>query len=1347
MANGMDKSLMALMGLEDDEPKDQGLAPATIQDDSPSGSQDMSNVQNTSQSTSSALPASSDRASSPPLFSPEFNPFGVPAGKIRVLKGAKKNKPQAERTTPSFMFSPTLSPRKVKRKPKPTSTSNTTAPDSSPSPSPSAPSSPSLRTTPVRTESRPANVLFSPPSSLSLGKKPASGLWDSDSDISSIEDDDTPDRSKTRPIVLNATIPSQQSIDTEMLTLTKPSNDIIKDSIEDGFSDLDQNQDSVEDDLAKASNARPEARGGLTQKEILQFQMEKEQVLRTSSLSIQKRVVKKNLASLLSEVQTNPDDKHVEKPLERFELKKTPSSAKPKPLTVALDDSSDDETEQDIQKAKEDAQWKLFVSRSVLAASVPKDVQRGIMKEIQRPALLSTSRRLEIERILQVSPLSHDIQKLSLNSDEVSSSSSSSISAYHPSKSSPQKRSMASNKALGSAQTLSQFHEESKRRLAKMNLARRKQLDEIAKRTGTFKSPEDYAADQLREEEERRRGIDLGDDDREGNEAKANESNEDEEDGDYDPEKEPNKVVLDNKDDEEMELGSADEDQDYSGESEGEDGNVGAVKVVSNDRKENSDAEEGDDEEEDDDSGDEDDEEDEEDKPLTTKRQAKKRTVIGDEDEINVVVIDRSRAPSPSDSGQEDHGSDSEDEDEQESEEEDQEEGEGEEEANHSGNDNSDISDIEGVLDDASGTQGFGAFFEPTMDLSRTKEKKGKLRWDHSLDQQESQNQSSIHSTSYISPVTESDPDQAQSYEIGSISGALDLLSGKFASTTPQSSDPDAIPATLESISLNDATQEDIPSSVEMRTGGTAKPTNVRNAFDIMARAMQGDTESSQPANGLRRLHKRVRERRGPISKNEKSAYIEYEAEEEEDEFMGMGGVDYESDNDQDDYDLADGLVDTTTTLNKDDMENVRQLHMQHEQDQHNKDISDLVQGIAAGNLWKRRNGQIDDLDIFDEEDMDGRFRRKKKLKVTEKFEKLADNPNTAAFAKAFEKHADDDQIYFLNDHDGSDDEAGDSKQENDKRASKSDDEDEVMQDAEYETDRIHSNKHLSDQHDADEDDDVEEEESLNTDKRKEKLRLAKVLGHDNHKELDASTALGTIGALARNQVLPFNVNPKEQISVVSTTLSETVISFDTTQDSHGESSTTAQEDDPIDEYKATMRRSKVIRDIIDGVDDFTDLSSQTLSTSPRKSSSFSAFSILDRIVDQPSLVSSSSVSGSSLGVRGEAGAEDEVRQIAQPRMLARQSSSFLVEERRQQFLSTVSEELRGGQASTRVVKEVNRRRMAFATPKRSSSSLSNPSATTSSTTSTSSSTPNPSSGTDRLLTGLRMLQSLETDE
>lgn len=68
-------------------------------------------------------------------------------------------------------------------------------------------------------------------------------------------------------------------------------------------------------------------------------------------------------------------------------------------------------------------------------------------------------------------------------------------------------------------------------------------------------------------------------------------------------------------------------------------------------------------------------------------------------------------------------------------------------------------------------------------------------------------------------------------------------------------------------------------------------------------------------------------------------------------------------------------------------------LLRKHEQEQHDKEISDLVHGIAAGNLWKRRNGQADDMDIFDEDDINGRFRRKKKLKVSEKFEKLGMRP------------------------------------------------------------------------------------------------------------------------------------------------------------------------------------------------------------------------------------------------------------------------------------------------------------------------------------------------------------------
>lgn len=119
--------------------------------------------------------------------------------------------------------------------------------------------------------------------------------------------DDLPSDTQTRPIVLNASMPSS-TIDTEILSLITSTSDIVKGSSLDKLSDLDESHDSAEDDTGKVSQTTPEARGrsgGLSQKEITQIQMEKEQMLRTSSLSIQKRVVKKNLTSLLNDVQAN----------------------------------------------------------------------------------------------------------------------------------------------------------------------------------------------------------------------------------------------------------------------------------------------------------------------------------------------------------------------------------------------------------------------------------------------------------------------------------------------------------------------------------------------------------------------------------------------------------------------------------------------------------------------------------------------------------------------------------------------------------------------------------------------------------------------------------------------------------------------------------------------------------------------------------------------------------------------------------------------------------------------------------------------------------------------------------
>lgn len=339
----------------------------------------------------------------------------------------------------------------------------------------------------------------------------------------------------------------------------------------------------------------------------------------------------------------------------------------------------------------------------------------------------------------------------------------------------------------------------------------------------------------------------------------------------------------------------------------------------------------------------------------------------------------------------------------------------------------------------------------------------------------------------------------------------------------------------------------------------------------------------------------------------------------------------------------------------------------------------------------------------------------------------LADNPNTAAFARAFQKHVDDDQIVFLSDPDESNDEAVGSKRNGKKRTTKDSDEDEDMEDVEY------GNR---DQPTPIEED--EEDEPLNTDKRKEKLRLARLHRHGDDESVGASMTSGAIAAMTKNQVLPFDLNPDERIPVASAASSETTRLLDTAGDSRKEADGMVQETNPIDEHKAIMRRSKLIRDIINGVDDPID--SSQASVSPRKSSSFSAFSILDRIVDQPSLSNVNPVSGSMR--TGTAGTGDEVIQIAQPR-LARQSSSFLVEERRQQFLSTVGEELRGGQASTRVIKEVNRRKMVFGTSKKLSGSASGSSITMSSTTTTTTTTTSAGSSTDRVTSSLGMLQSL----
>lgn len=306
----------------------------------------------------------------------------------------------------------------------------------------------------------------------------------------------------------------------------------------------------------------------------------------------------------------------------------------------------------------------------------------------------------------------------------------------------------------------------------------------------------------------------------------------------------------------------------------------------------------------------------------------------------------------------------------------------------------------------------------------------------------------------------------------------------------------------------------------------------------------------------------------------------------------------------------------------------------------------------------------------------------------------LADNPNTAAFARAFTKNMDDDQLIFLSDADESAEEDGSSK---DGRKGHSD----AAKDRQYQM-----------QLDAESSGEDEEGESLNTDRRQEKLRRARLVRDESDQSFYGSMDPDAITAMTKGQLLPFDVSSEDdripgdfKSPQTPSVLSTSQTSSKSTDPSSRRIS--ASQVDSIDEYKDVMRRTKVIRDILDGVDEVVEDGAMTSPSRARSSLS----GLLDRIVDRTSL-SDSSTNRSSPNAPSAFGQDSshndvDVSAIVRPRMLARQNSSFLSEDRRNQFLSTVGEDNRGGNASTRLVKEVNRRKMAFATSKKSTSTAS----------------------------------------
>ena len=105
-----------------------------------------------------------------------------------------------------------------------------------------------------------------------------------------------------------------------------------------------------------------------------------------------------------------------------------------------------------------------------------------------------------------------------------------------------------------------------------------------------------------------------------------------------------------------------------------------------------------------------------------------------------------------------------------------------------------------------------------------------------------------------------------------------------------------------------------------------------------------------------------------------KSAYLEDEAEEEEDEFFGMGGQDGEDDEDLDEYEQDDLLVDRNEETDRADEGTLQRAFNKQMAETDKNMIERLLKDITSGSLRRRRAAKeagfmLDDYDIYDEED------------------------------------------------------------------------------------------------------------------------------------------------------------------------------------------------------------------------------------------------------------------------------------------------------------------------------------------------------------------------------------------
>ncbi|KAK1992327.1 MRC1-like domain-containing protein [Colletotrichum falcatum] len=153
--------------------------------------------------------------------------------------------------------------------------------------------------------------------------------------------------------------------------------------------------------------------------------------------------------------------------------------------------------------------------------------------------------------------------------------------------------------------------------------------------------------------------------------------------------------------------------------------------------------------------------------------------------------------------------------------------------------------------------------------------------------------------------------------------------------------------------------------------------------------------------------------------KSKAKEMVEEQAEESEDEYAGLGGVDGE-DSDDDDAASVKEMIDDEGGMTADDERRLAALYAERERANDEKMVDKLFHDVTTGMLRRKRGA---DYDLSDSDD-DGEARRRLKrrqfqkmqqaLFTDERIKKIAEKPGNQAFLRTLEDRGSDEEMDFL---------------------------------------------------------------------------------------------------------------------------------------------------------------------------------------------------------------------------------------------------------------------------------------------------------------------------------------------